>query len=275
MPDVTIEVREPGKPPRTVTVGRAIEVGRECDGEQLDDGGVSRRHLKLSPSPLGLSVVDLGSRNGTLVNGTPLEGRVTLAPGDVIRLGSTEIVVVTPVAAVRPALPVVPRQTMRAGTALLTVPPPPPPPAAAPEPPGALRQLLTGAPKEGQPAFPSFMELPSRLPRPVWHAIRTVSLLGYLVLCVAMFVDPGDALFALFKVIVPLLPVLFFTAPGLWRNICPLAAATWASPVRSPHRAGWPSAATSWPSRCSSASPRPGSCCSTATAPRPVSCCCS
>ena len=37
--------------------------------------------------------------------------------------------------------------------------------------------------------------------------------------------EPAGALFAFFKIIVPLLPILFFVAPGLWRNLCPLAAA--------------------------------------------------
>ena len=220
-----VEIREPGKPVRRLSVDRALEVGRECDGVVLDDDGVSRRHLKLSPSPLGLSVVDLGSRNGTLVNGTALDSRRTLEPGDVLRLGRTEIVVLQAVAAVRPLLPVVPRQTLRAGTSLLAVPAPPPPPPTAPGAPGLLHRVLVGGPLKDEPAFRSFLEIPSRVPRPVWHAVRAVSVTTYLVLCVAMFVDPSDALFAFFKVLVPLLPILFFVAPGLWRNICPLAAA--------------------------------------------------
>ena len=42
---------------------------------------------------------------------------------------------------------------------------------------------------------------------------------------------PGRGLFGLFGVVVPLLPILFFLAPGLWRNICPLAAANQAPRV--------------------------------------------
>src|SRR4051812_17327443 len=91
-----IEIRESGQPPRRMVVDRGLEVGRDCDGVVLTDEGVSRRHLKLRGSPLGLSVVALGSRNGPLVNGVPIPGRVTVQRGDVIRLGRTEIVVVTP-----------------------------------------------------------------------------------------------------------------------------------------------------------------------------------
>lgn len=89
-----IEIREPGRPPRRMAVDRSMEVGREGTGVALADVGVSRRHLKLLPSPLGLSVVDLGSRNGTMVNGVAITGRTVLEPGDLLRLGGTEIVVV-------------------------------------------------------------------------------------------------------------------------------------------------------------------------------------
>jgi NADPH-dependent 2,4-dienoyl-CoA reductase/sulfur reductase-like enzyme/ferredoxin len=46
-----------------------------------------------------------------------------------------------------------------------------------------------------------------------------------------LFIRPAGGQFWFFKVIVPLLPILFFTAPGLWRNICPLAASNQAPRV--------------------------------------------
>jgi len=39
-----------------------------------------------------------------------------------------------------------------------------------------------------------------------------------------MFVRPDATLFVAFRVIVLLLPLLMFVAPGTWRNICPLTA---------------------------------------------------
>jgi pSer/pThr/pTyr-binding forkhead associated (FHA) protein len=36
-------------------------------------------------------VIDLGSRNGTYVNGAPVDGRVRLHAGDVLRIGQTEL----------------------------------------------------------------------------------------------------------------------------------------------------------------------------------------
>jgi hypothetical protein len=227
-----IEVREPGRQVRRVAVDRAIEVGRECDGEVLSDEGVSRRHLRLVPSPVALSVVDLGSRNGTLVNGVPVTGRVVLEPGAVVRLGSTEIMMIGPADETAPSPA---RRTMLAGQAAALVIPPPPAAPVAPRAPSPLQrfwaQVLGTAPRSGEPLFPAYTEMRKRLPLKAWHGIRIASVLAYLALCVALFIRPAGGLFAFFKVIVPLLPILFFTAPGLWRNICPLAASNQAPRV--------------------------------------------
>ena len=237
-----IEIREPGQPVRRITVDRAVEIGRSSDGVSLADAGVSRRHLKLTPSPLGLSAVDLGSRNGSLLNGLPLEHRTMVKPGDVIRIGATDILVVRQHALGResgaPRDPAGPRAMVT--IAALPAPPPAPVAVAAPGPlRTALVHLFTGTPSpSGSPVFRNFMEFPRRLPRGFWHAVRLVSVLAYLTLCVAMFVWPTQGLFTFFKIIVPLLPILFFVAPGLWRNICPLAAANQAARVFGFSRAG-------------------------------------
>jgi nitrite reductase (NADH) large subunit len=228
-----VEIREPGRPVRRRVVDRAIEVGRECDGEVLSDEGVSRRHLRLVPSPVALSVVDLGSRNGTLVNGMQITGRTVLEPGAVVRLGSTEIMMIGRVDRVEPATaaPTL-RGVLVAGLAMPRPPAPPPPP---PAPPSAMsrfwgRVFGTSA-RPGEPLFPAYTEMRRRLPLPAWHAIRIGSVLLYVALCVALFIRPAGGEFWFFKVIVPLLPILFFTAPGLWRNICPLAASNQAPRV--------------------------------------------
>ena len=76
-----IEIREWGRPARRLVLSRPIVVGRDCTGAMLADERVSRQHLRLVPSPTALSVVDLGSRNGTTVNGVALTRRVALVPG--------------------------------------------------------------------------------------------------------------------------------------------------------------------------------------------------
>jgi|GEM_PF-4022816 len=94
--DQFVEIHEPGKPPRRVVLEGVVEIGRECDGEQVADDEVSRRHLKLVPSPTGLRVFDLGSSNGTQVNGVRISEPTVLKPGDVVRLGKTEVMVGAP-----------------------------------------------------------------------------------------------------------------------------------------------------------------------------------
>jgi nitrite reductase (NADH) large subunit len=218
-----VEIREPGQQPRRVVLTRALEVGRESGGLALSDQSVSRRHLRLVPSPVALSLVDLDSRNGTFVNGNRVDGRVVLEQGDVVRLGATEIVVIGR------------RERAPAPAAMATVlagaggaVPLPLPPPAAPTAPSRLAvawdRALGRTPRAGEALFPVYTEMRTRVPPGVWRAVRVVSVLAYVALVVALVVRPAGGLFVFFGVIVPLLPILFFVAPGLWRNICPLAA---------------------------------------------------
>jgi hypothetical protein len=81
-----IEIRERGRRTRRLVLSGPIAVGGDCAGENLADYEVSRQHLRLVPSPTALSVVDLGSRIGTMVNGIALTGRAALVRGYVVRL---------------------------------------------------------------------------------------------------------------------------------------------------------------------------------------------
>jgi signal transduction histidine kinase/pSer/pThr/pTyr-binding forkhead associated (FHA) protein len=72
--------------------GPSVSVGRHSSNAvHLRDERVSRRHLELRASPAGgYQLFDLGSGNGTLVNGRPVQ--VTdLRPGDRIELGDTTL----------------------------------------------------------------------------------------------------------------------------------------------------------------------------------------
>ena len=65
------------------------EVGREGAGIALGyDSMASRRHAGFAPDPMGLSVTDLGSTNGTFVNGQRVQTQ-TLRPGDLVKIGAT------------------------------------------------------------------------------------------------------------------------------------------------------------------------------------------
>lgn len=68
-----------------------ISVGRASDNDVIvDDPEVSRHHCQLKLQHGAYSFADLGSRNGSWVNGQPVS-EVALGPGDSIRIGSTEI----------------------------------------------------------------------------------------------------------------------------------------------------------------------------------------
>ena len=74
-------------------------------------------------------------------------------------------------------------------------------------------------------SFPNYLQARRRLPIRAWWPIRVVSIAAYLAIAVGAIVRPAGGLFAFWSVVIPTLPLLFFVAPGLWRNICPLAAA--------------------------------------------------
>ena len=68
-------------------------VGRSATCQlSLDDPLVSRRHALLAVSPDGVTIEDLQSRNGVVVNGQRIVGRTPLKAGDKIVIGSQEIV---------------------------------------------------------------------------------------------------------------------------------------------------------------------------------------
>jgi pSer/pThr/pTyr-binding forkhead associated (FHA) protein len=72
-----------------IVIDRTVEVGREGSGFALPlDQQASRKHCTLSPGPGGIAVADLGSTNGTLVNGVATPSAV-LRPGDSLQVGST------------------------------------------------------------------------------------------------------------------------------------------------------------------------------------------
>ena len=63
-------------------------LGRSPDcGLALPDGEVSRRHACLHVTPGGVRLEDLGSTNGTRLNGIPLHGSATLLAGDRVTVG--------------------------------------------------------------------------------------------------------------------------------------------------------------------------------------------
>lgn len=68
-------------------------IGRGTEADLwLEDGGVSRRHARVTCRSDGKYFVeDIGSTNGTFVNGIRLTRERKLTPGDVVRIGETDL----------------------------------------------------------------------------------------------------------------------------------------------------------------------------------------
>ncbi len=81
-------------PPRRAKGGDMVIIGRATDNDiVLDDVRVSRRHARLNRTARGWRVTDLGSRNGTLVNGTAATGPIVVSNGDRMTFGGTDLIV--------------------------------------------------------------------------------------------------------------------------------------------------------------------------------------
>jgi FHA domain len=70
-----------------VTIGRSAD----NDMELGDDEFASAHHARVEPRRDGVWVQDVGSTNGTFVNGVRLEQPKKLVAGDVIRVGETDL----------------------------------------------------------------------------------------------------------------------------------------------------------------------------------------
>jgi len=144
-------------------------IGREGCDITLSDPDVSRRHAAIQIVRDEVSIEDLGSTNGTLVNGQRIEERRRLSDGDEIQIGSTVWRLRAPASATR----LVDRPT---GATRLTqttslrpsAEPPPEPPAAAPEPPAAAEPPAAGpeppTPEPPEAAPPPRAEPPATEP---------------------------------------------------------------------------------------------------------------
>lgn len=74
------------------------------------------------------------------------------------------------------------------------------------------------------PRFPNYLQLPTVLPLSLWTGLRMACLAAALAVAATLFLAPHIGLPLFWMVIVPLLPAVFVLAPGIWRNVCPMAA---------------------------------------------------
>jgi hypothetical protein len=77
---------------RHVLETERVTIGRQSGCTiTIRDTNVSREHVQLRRRPNGWTVRDLGSTNGTKLNGVRVEGEQILANGDVIMLGAIKV----------------------------------------------------------------------------------------------------------------------------------------------------------------------------------------
>jgi DNA-binding NtrC family response regulator len=70
-----------------------LQIGRSPDVDiRIESDAVSRAHARLIFSRGRAQIVDLGSHNGTLVNGERIEGALVLTPGDVVTIADTLLI---------------------------------------------------------------------------------------------------------------------------------------------------------------------------------------
>ncbi len=161
-----------------------VRVGRDPDCELgLDDDGISRHHLSVEPSPgaMRATVTDLGSKNGTWVEGRRISGPTEVQPGDIFEAGDVAFTIAP---AVR-GLPLDPvRQANLAGTIAFNRPP---------------RSHRPGP--EGSLTVP---EPPGETSRPRFSVASAV---GPLVLGAVMVVVLHSIIYALFMLLSPILVI--------------------------------------------------------------------
>jgi DNA segregation ATPase FtsK/SpoIIIE, S-DNA-T family len=169
---------------RVAIEGDELTVGRDADcGLVLLDEGVSRRHLRVTPGASGLraTLADLGSSNGTWVEGKRIERDTELSPGELFEAGDVALTL-APIGQGMAIDPV--RQARRDGTIPFNRPP------------------RTRAPETGAP-----LSAPEQPPDPERPHLSIVSAVGPLVLGLVLVLALHNILFALFMLLSPILVI--------------------------------------------------------------------
>ena len=172
-----------------------ISIGRDAVNIiAINDAEISRRHARMELRGSAYMIQDLGSTNGTFINGTRISEMQVLNPGDTVSFGEGIVLVYEPIMDVNATIlsTKIPQMTV-------LKPAPAPVPAPIPTPVPVRTPAPTPAPfYSGQvPAGPASMPLEvvqAKKKFPVWIIILIVVIVVCLVLgCVAflLYVD-GD-----------------------------------------------------------------------------------
>jgi pSer/pThr/pTyr-binding forkhead associated (FHA) protein len=136
-------VRSGARAGERIELTKELVIGREHADVTLEDEEISRRHLAVRPHEDGVELEDLGSTNGTFVDGARLGAVVVLSSSARVMLGETELEIQVEV----------PEPEVDPGATRLHAQPRPPdativgvPPVAAPPPPERDATIVGAAP---------------------------------------------------------------------------------------------------------------------------------
>lgn len=130
-----------------------VTIGRDITNDiVINDPEVSRHHLRFTRGGGGFTMEDLGSTNGTFINGQRMTGSRPLRPGDMIGLGETVTLAYEPASS--PTVPG-PAADMAPGAAGPTMQTPIQRPPAQPAQPGVSQPFAPGASQVYQGGAPA------------------------------------------------------------------------------------------------------------------------
>ena len=87
----TLKVTSGPEQGRTLEIEGEVVLGRENVDLVVPDTEISRRHAVVREVERGVEIEDLGSMNGTFVNGERITSPVTLTSTGTLRVGTTEM----------------------------------------------------------------------------------------------------------------------------------------------------------------------------------------
>ncbi len=160
----------------------AITIGRgPLNDLEIDNTSVSLQHAVIEKSASGVRLRDLGSTNGTWVNGRPITKKTPLAVGQTVRIGSSMVELVDIDTSDKP---------LATNAAHADVD----------------GRILFNRPPRGPVATdPALVQLPEALPDRPNPTLRIVSLLVPILLAIVMVAALGSFRFALFALLSPLM----------------------------------------------------------------------